>query len=96
MKYSILNFTFCCYALGKPASFSSSYNNESKRASFGNDGKYYPTKDQPSFLAHSVRQHRPWWRVDLQDDFCILAVNILNWDVSDQICHFHTLLSLQL
>jgi len=41
------------------------------------DGIYEPSARYAS-LAHSRRENRPWWRVDLGDVHCVWAVNILN------------------
>jgi len=41
------------------------------------DGVYEPL-DELYSLAHSNKETRPWWRVDLGDVHCVWAVNILN------------------
>jgi len=34
--------------------------------------------DGTASMAHSKKENRPWWRVDLVDIYCVWAVNILN------------------
>ena len=62
---------------GKPAELSdtkSDYN-----ADKAVDGIYEPPSgSELSSLAHSNTGNRPWWRVDLQNIYCVFAVNILN------------------
>ncbi|KAF6040460.1 hypothetical protein EB796_001242 [Bugula neritina] len=38
----------------------------------------YKLGNELSSLAHSKRENRPWWRVDLGNVHCVWAVNILN------------------
>jgi len=38
----------------------------------------YKVKNEYQSLAHSNKEIRPWWRVDLGDVHCVWAVNILN------------------
>jgi len=57
------------YLTGKPAKISSLHGPSKYYASKAVDGIY---------TAHSTLEHRPWWRVDLVDIYCVWAVNILN------------------
>jgi len=67
--------------LDKPAQLSSEYQNlkanRSFQAAMAVDGIYEPS-DPFASLASSIRENRPWWRVDLEDVHCVWAVNILN------------------
>jgi len=62
---------------GKPAKLSSVYYYSKYFAPEAVDGIY----DEPNIetsMAHSKKEYRPWWRVDLVDIYCVRAVNILN------------------
>jgi len=62
---------------GKPARLSSVYDPIRFSASEAVDGIYIENGIETS-MAHSKLEHRPWWRVDLVDIYCVWAVNILN------------------
>jgi len=67
--------------IDKPATLSSVFVHSKKvysfEAKFAVDGVYRPSGNLLS-LAHSNKENRPWWRVDLGDVHCVWAVNILN------------------
>jgi len=63
--------------IGKPAKLSSLYRKNKFFASDAVDG-IYAEPEVESSMAHSRRELRPWWRVDLVDIYCVWAVNILN------------------
>jgi len=44
-------------------------------ASYANDGHY---RFMLPFVAQTLYQVNPWWRVNLGDIYCVWAVNILN------------------
>jgi len=46
----------------------------------------YKLGNELSSLAHSKRENRPWWRVDLGNVHCVWAVNILNRYTSKSTC----------
>ena len=62
----------------KPASLSTV--SGTKTAGKAVDGIYIPEPPLIEYenVAHSQLESNPWWRVDLQDIRCIIAVNILN------------------
>jgi len=62
---------------GKPAKLSSVYDSIKFPASEAVDGIYTQNGIETS-MAHSKKESRPWWRVDLVDIHCVWAVNILN------------------
>ncbi|KAF6020353.1 hypothetical protein EB796_021325 [Bugula neritina] len=65
-------------ARDKLATQSSYYDRALYKASHGNDGIYYNASNPRASLVHTEIEYRPWWRVDLQEDHCVWAVNILN------------------
>jgi len=67
---------------GKPAKLSSVQDAIKFPASEAVDGIYTETGIERS-MAHSREEHRPWWRVDLVNVYCVWAVNILNRGISE-------------
>jgi len=86
--FSIKNFN--CLFIGKPAKLSSNYIEKSVASSFkafkAVDGIYEVIIERDS-MAHSEKEYRPWWRVDLVDVYCVWAVNILNRGISE-LCDY--------
>lgn len=68
-----------CLPTDKPAWLSSLYR-EDTTADEAVDGIYViePPIDEAVSIAHSQEQINPWWRVNLQEIHCIIAVNITN------------------
>jgi len=57
------------------------------------DGIYIDGAGYYASMAHSEKEHRPWWRVDLVDFYCVWAVNILNRANSEwQLLNKHLLI----
>ena len=78
----------------KPASLSTVYG-ATMAAGKAVDGIYLPESPLIEYenIASSLLEMNPWWRVDLQDSRCIIAVNVLNrickCTESIQICELY-------
>ena len=76
---SMLHSTTTFVPTDKSAILSSTYD---VQTAGGNavDGVYIPNLPlvEDHNMAHSEMETNPWWRVDLQGIYCIIAVNILN------------------
>ena len=72
--FGIDMFVWVHYHTGKPATQSSLLKGREDpyQVRSGNDG------DPNTFFHTSKSEKGPWWRVDLESDYCIVAVNLIN------------------
>ena len=72
--FGIDMFVWVHYHTGKPATQSSLLKGREDlyQVRYGNDG------DPNTFFHASKSEKGPWWNVDLESDYCIVAVNLIN------------------